>query len=144
MPFHVSVQPYKSGDIITRGWFGKNLHMEPQDVQIREHLYEAARIIVAPTMPSRLRSCFFFDDFNDADRFKNNFRNGAGIIYEVDLNNSSAQIHKHVVSATGVPAIVNGKIDIQRSFVTSVDFWLSPAIYMTNTESFAEVDLRIR
>ena len=142
MPFHVSAHSYLSGDLITMGWFGKNLTNEPNDAQIREYFYEIARLEFSPNSPSRLRSCFFFDTRVDAQMFQNNFRGGHGTIYQVKLSNPNAAVHRHCVSAHHIPAYNSAKIlDAHASIGYACNFWMNPAIYSNNTESFAESDL---
>ncbi|MFA7428585.1 MAG: hypothetical protein WCZ23_00345 [Rhodospirillaceae bacterium] len=143
MPFHVSLHIYSPGDIIQRGWFGRNICNEPVEVQIREYFYEIARLQVSPRSPCRFRSCFFFDALADAQAFRQCFRQGTGTIYQVDLIDPNAPTHRHCVTAAGVPHLVGGQIHAQGSLNAAQDFWLAPAIYQTNTEAFAETDLLV-
>ena len=141
MPFHVSPIPRTKGDIIKCGWFGQNLCLNPPDIQVREYFYEIARLEFSPTSPSRLRSCYFFANQADAQQFLAT-RHGIGTIYEVDIVNQAAPVHRHCVGAhNNIPVYDAGGLNAKLSTVESYRFWLHPTIYSSNTECFAESDL---
>jgi len=102
--FYLCSYPIEAGSVILPGNWGRILQFYPLINQnnwwllLREMVFENIRLNEFSKLPSRLNSIFLCKDYNNIVDFKNKTGRILDLIYEVELLDGKALMHKACLS----------------------------------------------
>lgn len=136
--FHVSPQIFLAGDLKPKGSYGNLLKSDAKYVIEDPHgefLRESVRLARYPNKPSRLSSSFVFESLQDARTFRDR-RGKNEKIYLVEFASEPLAVHRVCYTSWSMAHL---NLDLQAH-----EFWVSPPLYDSDTELFAESDLIVK
>jgi hypothetical protein len=124
--YHVCIQKYKVGDIISPGNFGvfiNNLNISNQNLWL-ENVLESSRKLLKPTSISRLNCIYAFNDINNAESYS--IEKNFAPIYELTiLNGTQHSIHNFKVISYFLHLLPNSNKSLNYSNAHLLDnYWI--------------------
>lgn len=99
--FHFTSVRLAPGSVIEPGNYGRVIRCYPHDGQAAngwklavELAFESQRLVMDRELPSRLDSCFVFEDVHQAHAMKASMGFHFNLLYEVELVDANARVHR--------------------------------------------------
>ena len=129
--FHVSTTDHPIGTVLKPGNFGAGvkgpkIHQTPVDVHFSlqvlswESTLEVARRLSAPNSPSRLDCLFATPTLEEAQQFRQRFRQGQSYVFEIEV---ADQIPVHTADFESITTLPAGKSFVDGYVDASLAYW---------------------